>query len=79
MIERSLKTPLFGVIPAALSGWRRTSELTSPKRSSGYRWGIDHASPSEYRAARRIEYGLFRVLAQSANLLVAFSQFLPSE
>ena len=33
MIERTLNTPLLGVIPsAALSGWSRGSELSPPKR-----------------------------------------------
>lgn len=41
MIERSLNTPLLGVIPnAALSGWRRGSELSPPKRAKRLADGV---------------------------------------
>ena len=41
MIERSLNTPLLGVIPtAALSGWRRGSEVSSPKRAKRLTNGV---------------------------------------
>jgi succinoglycan biosynthesis transport protein ExoP len=41
MIERSLNTPLLGVIPsAALSGWRRGSELSPPKRAKRLTNGV---------------------------------------
>jgi capsular exopolysaccharide synthesis family protein len=46
MIERSLNTPLLGVIPsAALSGWRRGSELSPPKRAKRLADGISIMSP----------------------------------
>jgi succinoglycan biosynthesis transport protein ExoP len=41
MIERSLDTPLLGVIPsAALSGWRRGSELSPTKRAKRLTGGM---------------------------------------
>jgi succinoglycan biosynthesis transport protein ExoP len=49
MIERSLNTSLFGVIPsAALSGWRRKSELASPKRSRRLTDGVSIMPPAEF-------------------------------
>jgi capsular exopolysaccharide synthesis family protein len=48
MIERSLNTPLLGVIPsAALSGWRRESELSSRKRAKRLADGISIMSPPD--------------------------------
>jgi capsular exopolysaccharide synthesis family protein len=46
MIEQSLNTPLLGVIPsAALSGWRRGSELSPPKRAKGLTNGMSITTP----------------------------------
>jgi succinoglycan biosynthesis transport protein ExoP len=48
MIELSLNTPLLGVIPsAALSGWRRGSELSSPKRAKRLADGISITTPPD--------------------------------
>jgi capsular exopolysaccharide synthesis family protein len=48
MIERSLNTPFLGVIPsAALSSWRRGSELSSPKRAKRLADGITIMSPPD--------------------------------
>ena len=53
MIERSLNTPLLAVIPnAALSGWRRESELSAPKRPNRLTNGISiTATPDATMAA----------------------------
>jgi capsular exopolysaccharide synthesis family protein len=48
MIERSLNTPLLGVIPsAALSGWRRGSELSSRKPAKRLADGMSIMSPPD--------------------------------
>jgi capsular exopolysaccharide synthesis family protein len=48
MIERSLNTPLLGVIPsAALSGWRRGSELSPTKRAKQLAAGISIMNPPD--------------------------------
>ena len=48
MIERSLNTPLLGVIPAAvLSGWRRTAEFAPPKLTKRLTDGLSITSPSD--------------------------------
>jgi capsular exopolysaccharide synthesis family protein len=48
MIERSLDTPLLGVIPSAtLSGWRRGSELSSPKRAKRLTNGMSITTPPD--------------------------------
>src|SRR6202034_449125 len=52
MIERSLNTPLLGVIPsAALSGWRRGSELSPPKRAKRLANGTSIISPPDVAVA----------------------------
>jgi capsular exopolysaccharide synthesis family protein len=48
LIEQSLNTPLLGVIPsAALSGWRRGSELSPTKRAKRLANGVSILSPSD--------------------------------
>jgi capsular exopolysaccharide synthesis family protein len=48
IIERSLKTPLLGVIPsAALSGWRRGSELSATKPAKRLTEGMSIISTSD--------------------------------
>ena len=48
MIERSLNTPLLGVIPsAALSGWRRGSEFAPPKLTKRLTDGLSITGPSD--------------------------------
>lgn len=48
VIESSLNTPLLGVIPsAASSGWRRGSELSSPKRPKSLPDGVSIIAPAD--------------------------------
>jgi succinoglycan biosynthesis transport protein ExoP len=47
-IERSLNTPLLGVIPAAvLSGWRKTSEFGQPKLTKRLTDGLSITAPPD--------------------------------
>ena len=48
MIERSLNTPLLGIIPAAvLSGWRKTAEFAPPKLTKRLTDGLSITGPSD--------------------------------
>jgi polysaccharide biosynthesis transport protein len=48
MIERSLNTPLLGVIPAVvLSGWRKTTEFAQPKLTKRLTDGLSITGPSD--------------------------------
>jgi polysaccharide biosynthesis transport protein len=48
MIERSLNTPLLGVIPAAvLSGWRKTAQFAQPKLTKRLTDGLSITGPSD--------------------------------
>lgn len=52
MIEQSLKTPLLGVIPsAALSGWRRGSELSSLRPAKRLTDGVSIIAPPDAAVA----------------------------
>jgi capsular exopolysaccharide synthesis family protein len=52
MIERSLNTPLLGVIPSAgLFGWRRESELSPLKRAKRLTDGVSIIAPLEAAVA----------------------------